>query len=228
MLTTNQFAVGLLCLCVALYVFYVACRTGRWGDQVRESNNRCASRRKYGAEYFNDPAPPTTDPAVPATATAAPPGGGEGASLEYDMQDAVDFSDVTISEKQREELVELRENTKQIQTVDERFTAAKRKTEEHGLKPGVLTNKKRRQLVEALVRRPFCGRRSRSWRTEFSDSLRGDVVPKIRNNTMGMMRMGRSDPSVDLHPGALGPMSGLSGQWVSEENIPDNQFDEVY
>ena len=94
-------------------------------------------------------------------------------------------------------------------------------------KPGVTTNKKRRQQIEALLRRPFCGRRARSWRTEFSDIMRGDVIPK-NSAQMGIMRMGHNDPTIDLHPGALGPLSGMSGQWVSEENIPDNMFDEEY
>ena len=84
----------------------------------------------------------------------------------------------------------------------------------------------RRRVVESLVRRPYCGRRTRSWRTEFSDSLRGDVVPRNVTSNLGIMRVGRSDPLKDLHPGALGQMSGLAGQWVSEENIPDNAFDE--
>jgi hypothetical protein len=60
-----------------------------------------------------------------------------------------------------------------------------------------------------------------------SDSLRGDVIPKNLDSSLGMMRIGRSDPSLDLHPGALGPMSGKAGAWVSEEAIPDNAFDDM-
>lgn len=163
------------------------------------------------------------------------PAGGAGASADpaiaprpaYNLQDAIDFSDVTVSTRERQEWADHVESAKQIQTVNQRFDAAKRRTEEHKLKPGVYTNKKRRELVEAMVRRPYCGRRARAWRTAFSDTMRGDVVPKnLDNGSMGMMRIGRMDPSVDLHPGALGPLSGLSGAWVSEENIPENVFED--
>lgn len=166
--------------------------------------------------------------AAPAAAAPVDAATADAAVAAFDVQRAIDFSDVTVSEQQRREWQESVENAKQVQTVNERFDAAKRRTEEHKLKPGVFPNKKRRELVEALVRRPYCGRRARSWRTAFSDTMRGDVVPKnLDKGGMGMMRVGRSDPSVDLHPGALGPMSGLSGRWVSEENIPDNLFDDI-
>ena len=146
----------------------------------------------------------------------------------YSLQSAIDFSDITVSDESRTQLQNIRENARQIQTVDERFQAAKRKTEEYGMRQGIMPNKQRREKIEALVRRPFCGRRTRSWRTEFSDTLRGDVIPKQRNNDLGMMRLGRSDPTKDLHAGALGQVSGLNGRWVSTENIPDNLFDDVF
>lgn len=165
-----------------------------------------------------------TSPPPAATPTPVVTDGGG----PLDMQAVIDFSDVIVTPEQRAEWKEHVDNTKQIQTVNERFKAAKRRTEEYRLKPGVYTNKKRRQLIETLVRRPYCGRRARAWRTAFSDTMRGDVVPKnLNQGQYGMMRIGRRDPKVDLHPGALGPMSGLSGAWVSEENLPDNLFDDT-
>ena len=205
---------GTLCL---LYVVYaVGCRCapsrprppppGRWpGDDD-------AAAWDDDAEWFEG------DGAAAAGDAAGAPA--------YDLQAALDFSDLTLSDREREEFRQVRESARQIQTVDERFAAAKRRSEEHGMRPEVMPLAQRRRVVESLVRRPYCGRRTRSWRTEFSDSLRGDVVPRNVTSTLGIMRVGRSDPMKDLHPGALGQMSGLAGQWVSDENIPDNAFDE--
>lgn len=143
------------------------------------------------------------------------------------LQDAIDFSDIVLTPEQRTEWQEHINNIEQVETVNERFQAAKRRTEEYRMKPGVYTNKKRRQLIETLVRRPFCGRRARAWRTAFSDTMRGDVVPKnVKDDKFGMMRIGRRNPDVDLHQGALGPLSGRSGAWLSDENIPENLFDD--
>jgi hypothetical protein len=143
-----------------------------------------------------------------------------------DLQAAIDFSDIGITEEQRAEMIRTTELGQQVQSVNERYDAAKRKVAEYKLKPGVYDNKQRRRLVEALLRRPACGRRVRSWRTENSDTLRGDVIPK-NVSSWGLMRMGRNNPTVDLHPGALGALSGMEGQWLSEENIPDNAFSDL-
>lgn len=203
MLTPSQCAVSLLAVFVLVYLVLLS----RNDDDDYDSDD--------DAEYFEQPTPATaTDAAEPPTA--------------YDLQNAIDFSDVTTTDQERTEFQQTQQCAEQMQSVDERFQAAKRRTQEHGLRPGMLTNKRRRELTEALVRRPYCGRRTRSWRTEFSDTLRGDVVPKSKDaGGMGMMRIGRADPDKDLHPGALGQMSGLSGRWVSEENIPDNAFDDL-
>lgn len=137
------------------------------------------------------------------------------------LQRAINFSDVTVTEEQRREQSMAAADVDQIQTVNERFEASKRKTLQHKVRVGVYTNEQRRKLVETLLRRPHCGRRVRSWRTENSDFLRGDVRPKPQRGT-NLIRSAKSNPEVDLHPGALGPMSGLSGLWLSEENLPGN------
>ena len=220
MLTTQQFVICLACSVVIIYLIWFICRE-RAGDD------------EYGMgdlePFESTTTPPTSEDKGPrkTASSGAPPSSSSTRMIKYDLQNAINFSDVTVSAQQHEELQELQENAKQIQTVDERFEAAKRKSEAHGMHPGIMPNKKRRQLVEALVRRPFCGRRTRSWRTEFSDNLRGDVVPKNLNNELGMMRIGRSDPSIDLHPGALGQVSGINGRWLSTESVPDNAFDDV-
>ena len=216
MLSPSQFVICLVALALALYGVYFYCQPttedalsdGPEEDEEEEDGEE--------EEYFDA----MTEPPVAAAAE-------EPVVQTYNLQEAIDFSDVMTTPAQRQEVERLAEATKQIQTVDERYNAAKRKVDEHKMKPGVFTNKKRRELVENLVRRPFCTRRTRSWRTQFSDSIRGDLVPKNLENSWSMMRIGRSDPAVDLHPGALGPMSGLSGRWVSDENIPDNMFDDV-
>ena len=95
------------------------------------------------------------------------------------------------------------------------------------MKNGVYTNKQRRQLVETLLRRPVCGRRVRSWRTENSDYIRGDVRPKGTSESTNIIRSAKNNPEIDLHPGSLGPMAGLQGQWLSDENIPENVFQDV-
>jgi hypothetical protein len=138
-----------------------------------------------------------------------------------DLQAIIDFSDALVTPEQREEVLAVAEDAKQIQSVNERFDDAKRKVTENRLRPGVYTNKERHKLVDNLLRRPYCSRRVRSWRTENSDTLRGDVIPK-RTSSWGMLRAGRSNPEIDLHPGSMGLMSGLEGKWLSEEIIPDN------
>ena len=147
-------------------------------------------------------------------------------TVEISRQSAIDFSDLAVTEEQRAEMIFNTEQVGQVQSVNERYDAAKRKVTEHKLKPGVYDNKQRRKLVEALLRRPACGRRVRSWRTENSDTLRGDTVPKTVSS-WGLMRLGGSNPAIDLHPGALGALSGMEGKWISEENIPDNAFDDL-
>lgn len=157
-------------------------------------------------EYF--------EPAEEDTAAVGPPD-----------QDIFNFSDILIDEAQLTAVEDVKKNSSQVQTVNERFNAAKRRATENRLKPGVYDQKQRRKLVEALLRRPQCGRRVRSWRTENSDTMRGDAVPK-GVSAWGLMRMGRQNPEKDLHPGALGPMSGLQGKWLAEEIVPDNAIGE--
>lgn len=137
----------------------------------------------------------------------------------------VEFSDVLLTPEDRERSMKVDQNMDQVQTVNERFDAAKRKTAEHRLTPGVYTKDQRRKIVETLLRRPACVRRVRSWRTENSDILRGDVIPKTVDG-WGVLKIGGHNPSIDLHPGALGPMSGMEGQWLSDENVPSNLFDD--
>ena len=144
-----------------------------------------------------------------------------------DIQTAIDFSDLTVTPEKRTDVAECEELGQHAVSVNQRYDAAKRKVAEYKLKPGVYDHKQRRRLVEALLRRPACGRRVRSWRTENSDTLRGDAVPKTVSS-WGLMRMGGSNPSIDLHPGALGTLSGMSGKWLSEENMPENAIDDLY
>lgn len=219
MLQTQQFVVCLGALLLLLYVGYLLLCSGR-RSRDSQASLPPRRRRRSEAEFFDDPPPPPTATTTNAgaTATAEP-------AATVDLQAAIDFSDVTVDPKDQRAFSDLQENSKQIQSVDERFQSCKRKVEEHKLKPGIFPNKKRRQLVEALVRRPFCGRRTRSWRTEFSDNLRGDVIPKNMNNNWSMMRLGRTDPTKDLHPGALGTMSSTTGLWNSVETVPENVFD---
>lgn len=138
------------------------------------------------------------------------------------LQDLIDFSDCLVTEEQREELQVATDNAEQIQSVNERFDAAKRKVAEHGLRPGMKTNAERRRMIDNMLRRPACSRRVRSWRTENSDTLRGDAVPKHTSSSWGMIRARGSNPNVDLHPGSMGFLSGLGGKWLSEETVPDN------
>jgi hypothetical protein len=167
--------------------------------------------------------PPVTVPngtmAGAGTETAVPPPPPPPPLL--GLQDIIDFSDALVTPEQREELQTVAVDAEQIQTVNERFDAAKRKVTENRLRPGIHTNKERRKLVDNLLRRPYCSRRVRSWRTENSDTFRGDVIPK-RTSSWGMLRAGRSNPEIDLHPGSMGLVSGLGGKWLSEEIIPDN------
>ena len=206
---TTEFVVSFVLVCIFVYILWsLSCRGPMEDDEDLDD---------YAEEGFDNPNGPATGQ---ANAAAAPPS--------LDLQEAINLSDINVTPKQREEWQAHVQQSQQIQTVNERFEAAERRTEEYKLKPGVYTNQRRRQLIENLVRRPSCGKRRRGWRTEFSDIMRGDVIPKnVNQDGFGMMRIGRKDPRVDLHPGALGPLSGRSGAWVSEENIPGNMFDDA-
>lgn len=138
------------------------------------------------------------------------------------QQAALDFSDVLVTDDTRAEATTAKEDADQIQTVNERFNAAKRKVTENKLTAGVYNSKQRRKLVETLLRRPQCARRIRSWRQENSDYLRGDVQPRASQGSTNLMRSAKSNPEIDLHPGALGPLSGMQGRWLSEEGLPGN------
>jgi hypothetical protein len=113
----------------------------------------------------------------------------------------------------------------QAELADERFEKAKRRLPQHSLVSGVYTDQQRRRLQDKISRRPFCTRKSRSWRTEFSDQLRGDVRPVHKNN-WNIMRPQRANYDIDLHSGALGTVSG-HGKWDSDIQVPDNFFDDV-
>jgi hypothetical protein len=204
MLNTQQFVACLAGLCIVVYVTFLVCRLPKRPTPRRRRN-------RMDLENFETP---LVGPSV---------GGPAPANL--DMQSIVDFSDVTVSAERRKDYRDLLADAERVQTVEQRFAAAKRKNEEHGMQSHIMPTKKRREVIENLARRPFCGRRTRSWRTQFSDPLRGDVVPKQSNKNWNMMRLGRSDPSKDLHPGALGPVSGMDGRWLAEEDVPENTFD---
>lgn len=164
---------------------------------------------------------PTTEPAVVALPTPVPVAVPPRATL----QEAVDFSDVLVTPEQREEVRIVANTAEQVQTVNERFDAAKRKVTDNRLRPGMHSSKEKRRLMDNLLRRPHCSRRVRSWRTENSDTLRGDVVPK-NTSSWGMLRAGRSNPDIDLHPGSMSLLSGLGGRWLSEEIVADNDIDD--
>lgn len=140
-------------------------------------------------------------------------------------QDAINFSDILLPESERDTSAQIKEDAKQVQSVNDRFEAAKRKVTENRLRPGVGNYQQRRKLIEALLRRPQCTRRVRNWRQENGDILRGDAVPKNTTNSWGLMRTGRHDPQVDLHPGAMGTMSGMNGRWLTAEDTPDNAIE---
>jgi hypothetical protein len=140
-------------------------------------------------------------------------------------QGTVDFSDLLLSVEEKEATDTVKRDIDQVQSINDRFDAAKRRITENRLRPGVYNQEQRRKIVETLLRRPACSRRVRSWRTENSDFLRGDVIPKTVDG-WGVLKLGRHNPNVDLHPGALGPMAGLQGKWLSIGNIPSNLFEE--
>ena len=144
-------------------------------------------------------------------------------------QTDIDFSDISVSQGMLASTQQTEMDASLIQTVNDRFRAAKRTVAENKLKNGVYTNKERRKLVETLLRRAggACGRRVRAWRTENSDFLRGDIRPKQNTTNTNIVRSAKNNPDIDLHPGALGPMAGLEGRWLMEENIPGNLFDDA-
>lgn len=113
----------------------------------------------------------------------------------------------------------------ETELADERFEKAKRRLPQHSLVSGVYTDQQRRKLQDKISRRPFCTRKTRSWRTQFSDNLRGDVRPLHKNN-WNIMRPQRANYDVDLHQGALGTVSG-HGRWDSDIQVPENYFDDI-
>lgn len=101
---------------------------------------------------------------------------------EYDFNTLLHFGEI------REDLVvDDQESTvdpqQTIQSIDERYKSAKRKTPEDKMTRGVYNSAEKRRLVEKLIQRPTKKGHSRPklWRHEFSDRLRGDVVPTHEN-----------------------------------------------
>lgn len=187
------------------------------GQGIQQSPNSTISTNN-GAVLFANSAPPMFNAnASPQSIPVVNPSVVD--------QSVVDFSDVLVSDVEKQETVKALENVSQVESVNDRFEAAKRKGTENRLKPGVYDTKGRRKIIEALLRRPHCGRRTRSWRTENSDIIRGDVIPKSNTTSWGLMGVGGKNPDVDLHPGALGPMAGLQGKWLAEENVASSIFD---
>ena len=166
------------------------------------------------AEYFDEDA--STSNNVDADAVPRPL-----------PQSFIDFSDIMVTDESKAAAKQLDDDKNGMQTIDDRFQAAKRKVVECRMKNGVYSNKQRRKLVENLLRRPPCGRRVRSWRTENSDYIRGDVRPKGSGDSSNLVRSAKNNPQIDLHPGSLGPMAGLEGQWLSVENLSGNIFQDV-
>ena len=179
--------------------------------------SRCKRKRTRGRRTANRCASPIPEDFEPEATPVGP---------RATSQADIDFSDVLISESMRADTTRTEADAAQMQSVNERFRAAKRAVMENKLKTGVYTNKQRRKLVETLLRRAggACGRRVRCWRTENSDFLRGDVRPKQNQSSSNIVRSAKNNPDIDLHPGALGPMAGLQGRWLMEENIPGNLF----
>ena len=210
----------LISLLVVLYIMYwLRVMEGKFA-QPRAVRCQRYPRNRQWEEFFDEEESSeqqtATDP--PPLADVSPP------MASLNIQDAIDFSDVYVTEQSKDEVLREDQDKQQIQTINDRFRAAKRNIVEFKMKNGVYTNKQRRQLVESLLRRAPCGRRIRSWRTENSDFLRGDVRPKANSQSGNLIRSAKNNPDIDLHPGALGPMAGLQGQWLSEENLPGNIF----
>lgn len=138
----------------------------------------------------------------------------------------LDAGDLTITDADVDDTRRHEQNVSGIDSAEQRFQAAKRNPVSDKLNSSVHSNQKRRRLVEALLRRPTCGRRTRSWRGEFSDHLRGDVVPKVNPDTnWNMMRVGHSDPEIDLRKGALQTIAA-GGKWDSD-SVPVNYMDDI-
>lgn len=189
----------------------------------------CRLRRRRGGGGTSRSPPPCRQSPAPRHVSFAEGFTGPPASSQAELQQqALDFSEVLLTEELRRAAHDRAADTAQIKTVNQRFEEAKRNVVEHRLKPGVYTLKQRRKLVENLLRRPYCGRRVRSWRTENSDIFRGDVRPKPSKGSSNLIRSAKSNPDVDLHPGALGPVAGMQGRWNSEENLPANVVQDVY
>ena len=204
--TTVFVALGLLALLYIVYWFRIIDRSVPRRNECRRQRPPSTSWPEYFSETEGGAEPPTS--LLPE-------------------QSLIDFSDILVTDENRAELQRAASDKEQIQTINDRFRAAKRNVVEHKMKNGVYTNKQRRQLVENLLRRPPCGRRVRSWRTENSDFLRGDVRPKNRAESTNILRSAKNNPEIDLHPGSLGPMAGMHGLWLSEENLPGNIFQDV-
>ena len=95
----------------------------------------------------------------------------------HDTDDLLDFAEI------RDDLLQQHTPEQKIETIDERYKAAKRKTPEDKMTRGIYSSGEKRRLVEKLIRRPSqkTNTRPKLWRHEFSDRLRGDVVPTHQN-----------------------------------------------
>ena len=131
---TPVLALVLVSMLVALYLIY-------WFRMMEppQDRKRCRAygRAREWPEYFEEgevpvDSPPNPDPAPAVTAV-------EGvATSPLQMQDAIDFSDMYVTEQNKTDAIQEGQDTQQIQSINDRFRAAKRNVVEFKMKTGCI------------------------------------------------------------------------------------------
>ncbi len=136
-------------------------------------------------------------------------------------QATFDFSDIFLDASGDDEMKHIRDQALTIDTVDERFDSAVRKTEENRLQRGSMSMEEKRRLLDVTLRRPDCSRPPRSWRTENSDFWRGDNVPQ-HPTIWGVTLTGAN--TIDMRRGAQNEHPMSNSEVILLSNEVDDDF----
>ena len=107
-LGVSQFVLSLVLVVAVLYVIWILFGCNRFSSNEEEEEYDDDEQREHWQEDAVN-TPPSTETFTGPTV------------VQYNLQDAINFSDVTVSEQQRSAWKDHIETTKQVQSVNERY-----------------------------------------------------------------------------------------------------------
>ena len=104
----SQFALSLVLVVAVLYVIWILFGCNRFTSETEEEDYDDEEQREHWQDDTVN-TPPSTETFTGPTVS------------QYNLQDAINFSDVTVSDQQRAAWKDHIETTKQVQSVNERY-----------------------------------------------------------------------------------------------------------